>query len=434
MPSLELFLHDRYVGNVEPDGRNKTRVILNVDEKYRAEILLSESFSTLPNRRPPVDAVSNFLGGYVPEGNHREAMAAKRRIDKDDLYALLREFGGSIAGAVTLRESDEPKTYRPAYEALDDRSLAKRLKQALENSDQAVADDSRSTLPGYQPKVLVGRLEGQWVYPHGRAHSTYILKPQVPMRPNRIFDEHYSHLLTQRIGLSSYRSEIHRAGRIAYLAIERFDRSIIEDNVVLHHQEDLAQALSLEWRDTDVKFQAPKWPSDHKRASVRRIAEAIGSIPGGDLAVDQWLRQLTFHIAIGNNDAHAKNVALMHLTTGTELAQVYDASPNLFQADRVNWDLALSVNRIFDHRRMSAEVILAEAQSWNVISPTRASNLISETLRALDDAISEIAPPKGVSDGMTEHLHWNVGRLLDGNEVSEPRARLKKPGVVPAKS
>lgn len=225
MPNLDLFLHNRLVGTVEPDGRDKTRVMLNVEKEYRDDILLSESFATLPGRRPPTDAVSNFLGGYVPEGNHREAMAAKRRIDKDNLFELLREFGGSIAGAVTLREPGERKTYRPSFELLDNRALAMRLKQALDDSDQAAADDSRSALPGFQPKVLVALVDGQWAYPHGRAHSTHILKPQVPARPYRIFDEHYSHLLTRSIGLSSYASEIRKAGQMTYLAIERFDRT-----------------------------------------------------------------------------------------------------------------------------------------------------------------------------------------------------------------
>jgi serine/threonine-protein kinase HipA len=422
MPSLELFLHDRFVGTIEPDRRDKTRVTLDVNETYREEVLLSESFATLSGRRPPIDAMSNFLGGYVPEGNHREAMAAKRHVDKDDLLALLREFGGSIAGAVTLRRPDEPKAYKPAYEPLTDRALSAKLKQALDDNDQAIADDSRSTLPGYQPKVLVARFDGEWVYPHGRAHSTHILKPQVPARPHRIFEEHYSHLLTQRIGLSSYASDIRVAERVTYLAIERFDRTVINGEVHLHHQEDLAQALSLDWRDTDVKFQEPAWPSDPKRASVARVAAALGSIPGGDAAVEQWLRQLTFHVAIGNNDAHAKNVALMHHSTGTELAQVYDASPNLFQAGRVQWNLALAVNGIFDHRRLSVESILAEAQSWGVIAATRASALVSETLDALNDAIADITPPKEVSEKMIEHLRWNVRRLLAGQEISEPKS------------
>ncbi|MHB1210006.1 MAG: type II toxin-antitoxin system HipA family toxin [Acidimicrobiales bacterium] len=422
MPRLELFLHDQFVGIVEPDRRNKTRVTLDVDRGYNAEILLSESFATIPGRRAPVEAVSNFLGGYVPEGNHREAMATKRRVDKDDLFALLREFGGSIAGAVTLRPPNEPATYQPTYEPLDDRSLGTKLRQALDDSDQAIADDSRSTLPGYQPKVLVAQVDGQWVYPHGRAHSTHILKPQVPARPSRIFDEHYSHLLSQRSGLSNYASDIRKAGSMTYLAIERFDRTMVNGRVRLHHQEDLAQALSLDWRDTDTKFQEPDWPSDPRRATSRRIAQMLGSVPGGDAALENWLRHLTFHVVIGNNDAHAKNVALMHLSTGTELAQVYDALPNLFQVGLVKWDLALAVNGIFNHRKISVESILAEVDSWGVIAANRASALVSQTLVALDGALTEVAPPQGVSNGMIEHLQWNVHRLLAGEVVGEFKA------------
>jgi serine/threonine-protein kinase HipA len=208
---------------------------------------------------------------------------------------------------------------------------------------------------------------------------------------------------------------------MTYLAIERFDRTVVNGHVNLHHQEDLAQALSLDWRDTDTKFQEPDWPGDPKRATVRRIAEMLGSIPSSDAAVENWLRHLTFHVTIGNNDAHAKNAALMHLSTGTELAQVYDALPNLFQAGLVKWDLALAVNGIFDHQKLSVESILAEANSWGVIAATRASALVSETLVALDGAITEIAPPKGVSDDMVEHLQWNVRRLLVGEVIGEPK-------------
>ncbi|MFT3797691.1 type II toxin-antitoxin system HipA family toxin [Microbacterium sp.] len=421
MPSLDLYLHEQRVGVVEAAGRDRTRVQLAVDRDYRPEILLSESFAALPGRRPSADAVSNFLGGYVPEGNHRERMAAKRRIDKDDLFALLREFGGSIAGAVTLRPPDEPSHHRPTYEPLEDRALAAKLRQALEESDQGLPDDSRSTLPGYQPKVLVADFGKGWVYPHGRAHSTHILKPQVPSRPTRIFDEHYSHLLTRRLGLSTYASEIRKAGRTTYLAIERFDRMIIDGEVRLHHQEDLAQALGLDWRDTDVKFQEPDWPNDPKRATGRRIAELLGSIPGRVAAVEQWVRQLTFHIAIGNNDAHAKNVALMHLAGGTELAQVYDALPNLFQEGLVKWDMALAIDGTFDHRRMSVARLLAEITSWGVLPERRAAALVDETLAQLAAAIDEVQPPQGVSPGMVAAIRWNLDRLTAGSEISEPK-------------
>ena len=424
MPALDLFLHEDFVGTIGPAARDRSRVTLAVDRSYSSgAILLSEAFATLPGRRPPVDAVSDFLGGYVPEGNHREKMAAKRHIDSGDLFALLNEFGGSIAGAVTLRRPGESVPGRAEYEPLTDRALAAKLRQALKESDQGIPDDSRSTLPGYQPKVLVAEVDGRWSYPHGRAHSTWILKPQVPARPNRLYDEYYSHLLARHVGLSAYRSEIRKAGRTTYLAIERFDREIVDGQIQLRHQEDLAQAMGLDWRDTDVKFQEPGWPTDPRRAPARRISQLLGSIPGGDATVAQWLRQLTFHVAIGNNDAHAKNVALMHLPTGTELAQIYDALPNLFQEGLIKFDLAFAVDGVFDHRRMSVERIVAEASSWGVIAAARAETIIGETLAALEGALDAVKQPKLISPGLGEHLRWNVQRLLAGAEISEPKRR-----------
>src|ERR1035438_7427994 len=102
--------------------------------------------------------------------------------------------------------------------------------------------------------AIVARFDHEWLRPHGRAHSTHILKPQVPDRAERIYDEHYSHLLCRHMGLLHYRSEILVAGGVTFLAIERFDREVINDTVQLIHQEDLAQVMSLDWRDTDVKF------------------------------------------------------------------------------------------------------------------------------------------------------------------------------------
>lgn len=421
MTSLELYLHDRFVGLVEPDRRDKSRVTLAIDRAFRSDVVLSESFAAIPGRRPATELISNFLGGYVPEGNHREKMAAKRHVDQDDLFALLAEFGGSIAGAVTLRRPDDAQSREPSYAPLNARDLTALLKQALAESDQGVPDDSRSALPGYQPKVLVAKFNSELAYPHGRAHSTHILKPQVPGREHRIFDEFYSHQLTREIGLSTFDSKIMRAGRITYLAIERFDRTVDGDRVRLHHQEDLAQAMSLDWRESEVKFQEPAWPNDPRRATLRRVGELLGSIPEASALVEQWVQQLTYHVAVGNNDAHAKNIALVHLENGTKLAEVYDAVPNLFQDELINWNLALAVDGKFDLRRISAESIASEAASWGTIREARAYALVEQTLAALDDALAKVEPPREVSPGMTDRLRWNVMRLRQGNEISTPK-------------
>lgn len=421
METLDLYLHDRQIGTVRKD-RAKHRIVIEWDSAYEGNApTLTESFGVIPGRAPDVELASNFLGGYAPEGNQRTALAARRGIDPDDLYGILNEFGGSIAGAITLRDPDEVTSYHPDYDELAERAVASRLQQAIDEHDLGARDDSRSMLPGFQPKLLVARFDDAWLEPHGRAHSTHILKPQLQSRPEAIFNEFYSHELARHAGLSQFQSAMRTAGTMNYLAIERFDRQVVGGDVLLHHQEDLAQALGLDWRDGDAKFQDHRLPSRKGRSSARLIGELLGSIPGGGRAAEEWLRQLVYHVAIGNNDAHAKNVALLHLATGTQLTEIYDAVPNLFQESRIDWNLALSVGGNFDHRRISAEALIEEALSWGVLPRQLVPRVIEETLTAVEAAVRAITPPGLASKGMPERIEWNVSRLLSGAEISKPK-------------
>jgi serine/threonine-protein kinase HipA len=162
-------------------------------------------------------------------------------------------------------------------------------------------------------------------------------------------------------------------------------------------------------------------PTRKGRPSARLIGELLGSIPGGGRAAEEWLRQIVYHVAIGNNDAHAKNVALLHLARGTQLTEIYDAVPNLFQEGRIDWNLALSVGGNFDHRRISAEALIDEALSWGVLPRQLVPNIIEETLAAIEAALRAIAPPSFASKGMPERIEWNVSRLLSGAEISKPK-------------
>jgi len=424
MAMLDLYLHDRRIGAVRNNPRAKHRVTIEWDPGYHGDApTLTESFGVIPGRAPDTELASNFLGGYTPEGNQRTVLAAKRGIDTEDLYGILREFGGSIAGAVTLRDPDEAVDYHPDYDELAERTVASRLQQAIDEHDLGARDDSRSMLPGFQPKLLVARFDDSWLEPHGRAHSTHILKPQLQSRPETIFNEFYSHELARHAGLARFQSAMRTAGTMNYLAIERFDREVINGQVVLHHQEDLAQALGLDWRDGNAKFQDHRQPSRKGRPSARLIGELLGSIPGGGRAAEDWLRQLVYHVAIGNNDAHAKNVALLHLATGTQLTEIYDAVPNLFQDGRIDWNLALAVGGKFDHRRISAETLIEEALSWGVLPRQRVPTIVEETLACIELAVRAINPPSLASVGMPERIEWNVTRLRSGVEISKPKER-----------
>lgn len=245
-------------------------------------------------------------------------------IDPGDLFALLREFGGSIGGALTFRTPDGPSNWVPRYTPIDDAVVAQRLKQAVEHHDLGI-------------------------------------------------------------------------------------------------QEDAAQAMGLDWQNSDAKFHDPSWPTNPTRPNARKIAEITGSLPNAVAETESWLRQLVFHVLIGDNDAHAKNVGFVHENNATRLSELYDAVPNLYQDGRISWDMAMPIDGDFDHRKVSAESIVREAASWAVLQPRAVESVISATVRSFREAQASVTPPSGVDPLVVDRLNWNARRLAEGNQISAPK-------------
>lgn len=416
---LEVHLHGEPIGLLHRAPRRSPEfVTLDAIEPPKGGVRLSESFSLIAARRPETELLSRFLGGYLPEGAQRTALADKRGIARNDLFAFLREFGSSIAGAVTFREPAAAATEPSArYTPLTPKQLRLELKRAVQKHDLGVRDDSRSMLAGFQPKMLVARFdEGPWLVPHGDGHSTHILKPRLRTRPTRIIDEFYSHELARAVGLASFASWLEGSGEGMYLVVQRFDRVVRDGGVELVHQEDAAQALGLEWTDDDLKFQSSSRPSDPRRPSAYRIAELAGSLRGSG-AVEQWIRQLLFRIVIGDNDGHAKNVGLLHLPGTDRLTDLYDAVPNLFQNERIDWTMALAIDGVFDHRAVSVERLLAEIAKWRLLGAGRARAVVAEFLSSFHDALNVVAVPRGISPPLADTLAGTLERLRSGATI-----------------
>ena len=199
------------------------------------------------------------------------------------------------------------------------------------------------------------------------------------------------------------------------------------ETVALIHQEDVAQALGLDWVNEDAKFQDPAAPRDSHRPSAYRIAELLGSLQGEGRPVADFLRRLTFTVLLGDHDAHAKNVGILHLPGRSVLADVYDAVPNLFQRDRINYDLALAIDRSFDHRCISAAHLIREAERWNALGAGEAERIVTATMADFATALDRVAVPQGVPVTAAAQLAWNVERLQSGGEIGErPRGYRRR--------
>ena len=416
---LEVRLHDERIGWITRGGRRERIEFEWIDGYTPGPVTLTESFGSVRPKAPSA-AASSLFGGYALEGRQRERLTQRRGISNPtDLYAMLREFGSSIAGAVTISDPDIQSQTQPRYEPISDIQIIQRLRRAANDGDLGSDDQSRSMLAGYQPKLLLARFDDKWYLPHGRAHSTHILKPRLPGRRDGLAREYYGHALAAELGLARYHTELVGNGARQYLVIERYDRAVAGETVTLIHQEDAAQALGLDWVDENAKFQNPDVPRDSHRLSAYRIAELLGSLQGEDRSVTDFLRRLTFTVLLGDYDAHAKNLAILHLPGRSVLADVYDAIPNLFQTGRVDYNLALAIDNCFDHRRISAAHLIREAERWNVLSTGEAERIVTATLAEFAKALDHVAVPQGVPTAATAQLAWNVEQLQAGYEIGE---------------
>jgi serine/threonine-protein kinase HipA len=424
---LEVRLHDQPVGWVARGSRRERIEFEWVGGYTPGAVTLTESFGSVRSKAPTASA-SSFFGGYALEGRQREQLTQRRGIaDPADLYAMLREFGSSIAGAVTIADPDAVSRTEPRYEPIGEHEIIQRLRRAASDGDLGSDDQSRSMLAGYQPKLLLARLGDQWYLPRGRAHSTHILKPRLSGRPDGLARECYGYALATELGLAHYRTELVGNGVRQYLVIERYDRVVDGETVTLVHQEDAAQALGLDWVDEHAKFQNPDVPRASHRPTAYGIAELLGSLQGEGHPVADFLRRLTFTVLLGDNDAHAKNVGILHLPGRSVLADVYDAVPNLFQQDRINYDLALAIDRCFDHRCISAGHLIREAERWNALGAGEAERIVTATLADFATALDHVGVPHGVPAAATAQLAWNVERLQSGAEIGErPRGYRRR--------
>ena len=111
--------------------------------------------------------------------------------------------------------------------------------------------------------------------------------------------------------------------------------------------------------------------------------------------------------------------ATRRISTPCSAPDVYDAVPNLFQQGRINCDLALAVDRSFDHRRISAAHLIREAGRWNALGAGEAERIVTATLADFAAALDHVAVPQGVPTAAAAQLAWNVERLQSGGEIGE---------------
>lgn len=344
VPKLDVELRNRPIGAVGESGG------ADIWYKYREEIVAASTGTkfdplAISIRLPVTDdpyehgATLAFFDNLLLESDTRSELAALERRDPSDVAGLLGRVGAECAGAVALFPTGEPRAtpaYRPLsiaeVDALFDERFAHRLTDAMIEGQQV--------LSGAQRKLALRRTPDGWALPRHGAASTHIIKRSSGRYDGLVANEMACLRLLATLGLPV--PEAWAVGSLGpwpdgtreprLLAIARFDRMVTGDPADLAtpvtriHQEDFCQITG---RRPANKYQAREGPTLRELAAmlVRDSADATEDLP-------RALSLTVANVAIGNGDAHGKNVAMLVDATGRRrLAPCYDVlSTDIYDA------------------------------------------------------------------------------------------------------
>ncbi len=341
-----VYLYDLPIGVIERRGRGirftYADTVVENENVHALSISLPKRRESYPNRQAGV-----FFRNLLPEQAYKRLVAGAAGTTPGDNLALLGAIGGECPGAVSIWPEGQRPPEVDEYQPLTNADL-----HALFAGSGSVAlgdaiTRGRLSLPGVQEKIALSRRDAvTWMLPLNGAKTSHILKQPTEEFPDLLENELFCMALARDSGL-----EVPNSGRVSMdiraLWVERFDRTVADTPLERPrrklHQEDFCQILKVE---PDRKYENDGGPG------VRACAEVIrefSSLPARDLP--SLVRWICFNYLIGNEDAHAKNLALLYFDSGLRLTPHYDLVCTEVYRD-LERSLAMKIGRSWDIRNV----------------------------------------------------------------------------------
>ncbi len=275
-----------------------------------------------------------FFSNLLPENDQLRSVLEREGLDRGDLVSILFHLGSDISGALSCLPVDAPPAKVPGHLQLDydflDKEQVDEIVRRLAGGNP-LPDELRDPSPvaGYQQKIaLVVANDGRFAIPKAGSGvpTTHILKVPNTSIPREAFYEARAAEIGRDLGLDVAPSESGWIAKHEVLIATRFDRTLSSDGQIYRlHQEDFAQAMSL---PPSLKYERNGRPGRIFRAEA--IAALLMRTASPAAAIDAFLKETFFNLAIGNTDNHAKNHALIYdVGPIPRLAPLYDMVPIL---------------------------------------------------------------------------------------------------------
>ena len=323
---LYVFLDGERVGTLAQTRQGNTT--FTYDEPYRLDSRSTPLSLSMPLSRSehPSRVVTAFLQGLLTDSPTKLAeLAATHQTSARNAFGLLAHVGRDAAGAVQILPPDETSTDAATrqgnVERLSDGEFGSLINDIVQHSDTwgQLGDDTRWSLPGAQPKVVLFRFaDGGWGIPNDSTPTTHILKPAIAPYSNHDVNEYVTMRAARLLGLNVADHELTATDQGDHVFVSRrYDRRQFDGRWARLHQEDLCQALGV---PPDLKYQQDGGPS------VGTIAQLLGRLPLHDRESSQkrFFDALVFNVSAACTDAHAKNFSILLRADRATLAPLYD--------------------------------------------------------------------------------------------------------------
>lgn len=350
---------------------------------------------SLPLDDRPIGDVATraFFDNLLPENDQMRRVIDREGLDRSDIVGILAHVGADCPGALSCLPEGEPPIkvpgnlaadYRP-MESAEIEDIARRLSRH-EPLPQGV--DDPSPVAGVQRKIALTLLpSGEFAMPIDglKVPTTHILKVPRDNEAREALEEDAAIQLARACGFETSRSEHVRIGGVDALLINRYDRLTLDGVVYRLHQEDFAQALGL---PASLKYQ--RAGTSGRRFDAAAAHGVLQQLAQPALATEAFILISLFNLAIGNNDNHAKNHAVLYGIDGKpRLAPFYDLLPIKIR-DKYTDQLAFDIGTASRFEDMTRDDVFAFLGAFG-LAGRRAERLVYGLIRSMFLTLEQVA-------------------------------------------
>lgn len=348
------------------------------------------------------ERVEHWLWGLLPDDERVvKRWAQVAQVPPHDVFGLIAHFGADVAGAVQFMLPERLEQFCQYDEVLwlSEEDLAMRIDQLAVDSGSArqASDPGRFALAGMQAKTALLCDGERWGVPGPGVPTNTIVKLANPAYDGLIENEHFCLRLAAAAGLPASDTRVIQLGKVAAIAVARYDRYWEDGRLQRVHQEDMCQALG---RHPNDRYEADGGPGVR---TIFGLLDARSSEHTVNKAT--FFRYQVFNFLIGGTDAHAKNFSLLLDGSEVRLAPLYDVASMLPYVDPRELKLAMRIGKRYDIKttlprhwqRLAGETLCVE-------NPIDVLEEMAVELRELAPLVAQQCRADGIDHPIVERL------------------------------